>query len=148
MTQSLNPSDIFLQGAAPVIAPETRQIVQGELPMMGLLRGPDDLLPSTLGTFGDDEEAATRFAIRWAWDHRRVKMDQSNAADHIGVSKSHLCNILSGKKYLPPHKINAYEWIVGNRAVSQTIERFRAIREQEQTRQLAALIAQNMVRAA
>ena len=116
--------------------------------LLSLLKAPEDIREDMLRTFGDEEEVAIKFAIRWAWDHRRVRMDQSNAAEHIGVSKSHLCNILSGKKYLPPHKINTYEWIVGNRAVSQTIERFRHIREGEQTRQLAELIAQNMVRAA
>jgi len=75
-------------------------------------------------------------------------MDQSHAAQHIGIAASHFCNILSGKKYLPPHKINSFEWLCGNRAVSMTIERFRLIRENEQTRQLAEVIAQQMTRAA
>jgi hypothetical protein len=132
----------------PVTLQVTPVIVQGELPLIGLLKGPETLLDRVVGGFGDDEETATRFAVRWAWDHRRVAMSQNDAATHMGIPASHLCNILSGKKYLPPHKINAYEWIVGNRAVSQTIERFRAIREQEQTRQLAALIAEQLTRAA
>lgn len=115
---------------------------------MGLLRSPDLIREDVLRTFGDDEQAATEFAIRWAWDHRRVQMSQNQGAEHIGIAASHFCNILSGRKYLPPHKLNSYEWTVGNRAVSQTIERFRVIREQAQARQLADLIAANIVRAA
>jgi hypothetical protein len=133
----------------PVTLPVTPVIAQGELPILCLLKAPETLLQRDIGAFGDDEEAATNFAIRWAWDHRRVKsLSQAEAAMHIGIAASHFCNILSGRKYLPPHKINAYEWIVGNRAVSQTIERFRVIRESEQTLQLAAIIARQMTRAA
>lgn len=124
-------------------------IVQQELHILGLLKSPDDVRIDILRTFGDAEEFAVKFAVRWAWDNRRVKpMTQEKAAEHIGMRSSHLSNILNGKKYLPPHKINSYEWIVGNRAVSRTIERFRVIREQEQTRQLADLIAEQIVRAA
>jgi hypothetical protein len=133
----------------PVMPPIRRGIVQEELPILCLLKAPDTLLQRDVGAFGDEEESATNFAIRWAWDHRRVKsLSQAEAAMHIGIAASHFCNILSGRKYLPPHKINAYEWIVGNRAVSQTIERFRLIRESEQTLQLAAIIARQMTRAA
>lgn len=119
------------------------------LPLIGLLKSPDPIREDVLRTFGDEEEAATNFAIRWAWDHRRIQgMSENRAAELIGVAASHLCNILSGRKYLPPHKINAYESIVGNRAVSQTIERFRVLREQEQTRQLAEEIAKQMMQRA
>lgn len=124
-------------------------IVQTQLSLLGLLKSPDDIRIDILRTFGDAEEAAVKFAIRWAWDKRRVQpMSQAVAAEHIGLSNSHFCNILSGKKYLPPHKINAFEWVVGNKAVSRTIERFREIREQEQTMQLAKLIAEQLTRAA
>ena len=121
--------------------------MQAELPIISLLRAPEPLRDDVLRTFGDEEEAAVRFAIRWAWDHRRVKMDQSHAAEHIGIAASHFCNILAGKKYLPPHKINSFEWICGNRAVSMTIERFRTIREKEHSMQLAQVIAEQMTRA-
>ena len=120
-----------------------------ELPMIGLLRAPDPIREDILRTFGDEEEAATEFAIRWAWDNRRSKsMTQSTAAERIGIAASHFCNILAGKKYLPPHKINAYEYAVGNRAVSMTIERFRQIHERELVAGLARVVAENMVRAA
>lgn len=114
-----------------------------------MLRAPDPIREDILRTFGDEEEAATEFAIRWAWDNRRSKqMTQATAAEHVGVAPSHFCNILAGKKYLPPHKINAYEWVVGNKAVSMTIERFQLIRERELIAGVARVVAENMVRAA
>lgn len=120
-----------------------------ELPLLAILRAPDPIRDDVLRTFGDEEEGATGFAIRWAWDNRRSKgLTQATAAERIGIAPSHFCNILAGKKYLPPHKINAYEHTVGNRAVSMTIERFRQIRERELVSHLAQAVAENMVRAA
>lgn len=120
-----------------------------ELSLLAVLRAPDPIRDDVLRTFGDDEEGATKFAVRWAWDHRRVReMSQAKAAAHIGMPASHFSNILSGAKYLPPHKINLYEQVVGNRAVSMTIDRFRQIRERELVAGLARIVAENMVRAA
>lgn len=125
------------------MSPLTPEIVQQELSILGLLKCPEDIREDVLRTFGDSEDAAVTFAIRWAWDHRRCRpMSQAVAAQHIGISASHFCNILSGTKYLPPHKINAFEWVVGNKAVSRTIERFAQLREREQALQIAQLIVQ------
>ena len=124
-------------------------VFQTELKILGLLRAPDPIRDDILRSFGDDEEAATLFAIRWSWDHRRSKdMSQRVSAEYMGIPASHFSNILNGQKYLPPQKINAFEWIVGNRAVSMTIERFRRIRERELVAGLAKAVAENMVRAA
>ena len=112
-----------------------------ELPLVGLLKGPEDVRDDILRTFGDDEEKATKFAVKWSWLHRRVKsLDQRTAAERMGIPAPHLSNIPNGKKHLPPHKINAFEWITGNRAVSMTIERYRVIREQEHALLLAKAI--------
>lgn len=120
-----------------------------EFPFLAVLKAPDQIREDVLRTFGDDEEKATKFAVRWAWDHRRSQgMTQSKAAEFIHIKPSHFCNILSGKKYLPPHKINSYEQVVGNRAVSMTIDRFRQIRERDLVAGLAQAVAENMVRAA
>ena len=120
-----------------------------ELPLIAELKGPAPIREDTLRSFGDDEEEAVLFAIRWAWDNRRVRqMTQRRAAELLGVPASHLSNILNGAKHLPPYKINAYEWIVGTKAVSQTIERFRVLREQAMVSQLAQAVAANIVRAA
>jgi transcriptional regulator with XRE-family HTH domain len=112
-----------------------------ELPLIGLLRAPDPIRDDVLRTFGDQEEKATKFAVQWAWLHRRDKtLDQRTAAQRMGIPSPHLSNILNGKKHLPPHKINGFEWCCGNRAVSMTIERFRKIREEEQALVLAKAI--------
>ena len=100
--------------------------MQSELPILGLLKAPAPLLEHQLLAFGDEEEVAVKQAIQWAWRNRRIKgLDQKSAAVNMGIPPPHLSNILNSKKHLPPHKINAFEWIVGNRAVSMTIERFR-----------------------
>jgi hypothetical protein len=114
---------------------------QGELGLVALLRGPDLVREDILAAFGDDETKAIKTAVRWAWDHRRVKgMTQSVASGHIGVKAPHFANILNGKKYLPPERLNAFEWICGNRAVSLTLERFRKIREERSALELARAI--------
>jgi hypothetical protein len=123
--------------------------MQSELPIIGLLRSPDEIREDTLRTFGDDEEGATRFAIKWSWNNRRDKsLDKSTAAQRCGIKAPHFSNIINGKKHLPPHKINAYEWVMGNKAVSMTIERFQQIRERDLVAGLARVVAENMVRAA
>jgi hypothetical protein len=110
-------------------------------PLIALLRGPDLVRDDILATFGDDEIKAVKAAVRWGWDHRRVRnLTQSFASAQIGVKPSHFANILNGKKYLPPERLNAYEWIVGNRAVSLTIDRFRRIREEQSALELARAI--------
>jgi hypothetical protein len=120
-----------------------------ELPLIGLLKAPAEVREDVLRTFGDTEEDAVKFAVRWAWDNRRIKaMSQAVAATHLGMPNSHFTNILNRKKYLPPHKINAFEWLMGVRAVSQTIERFRLIRERELVEGMGRVIAENMIRRA
>ena len=114
--------------------------MQAELSILGLLKAPAPLLEHQLLAFGDEEERAVKTAIQWAWIHRRVKMDQSVAAAHMDIPAPHLSNILNGKKHLPPHKINSFEWICGNRAVSMTIERFRLIREEQHALVIARVI--------
>jgi predicted XRE-type DNA-binding protein len=122
---------------------------QRELPLVALLRGPEQVRDDILRTFGDYEEAAFTYAVRWAWDHRRVKdMTQARASELMGIQAPHFSNILSGKKYLPVQKINAFEAVVGNSAVSQTVSRFADIRKRQMADQLANLIAENIVRAA
>jgi hypothetical protein len=123
--------------------------MQTELPLIGLLRSPEQIRDDVLRTFGDEEEVATKFAVRWAWDNRRIKaMSQHSAAQHVGMPASHFSCVLNGQKYLPPHKINSFEWVVGNHAVAQTIARFAAIRENEQAKQIGLLVAETLVKAA
>ena len=122
---------------------------QRELPLVALLRGPETVRADILGSFGDLEDTAFTYAVRWSWDHRRVRdLTQSRASELMGIKAPHLSNILSGRKYLPAHKVNAFEAITGNTAVSQTMDRFAEIRKRQMADQLANLIAENIVRAA
>lgn len=123
--------------------------MQTELPIIGLLRTPDQIREDILRTFGDEEEEATRFAVQWSWNNRRDKtLTKRSAAQRCGIPAPHFSNIVSGKKHLPPHKINSYEWTMGNLAVSMTIARFKVIRERDLVAVLARVVAENMVRAA
>lgn len=130
-TRALVPSQPVAERPAPLTA-------QRELGLLSLLKSPDLVRGDVLRSFGDQEELAVRASITWAWNHRRVRsMTKRSAAEHVGVKPPHFTNILNGKKYLPPHKLNAFEWVVGNRAVSLTIDRFRLIREEQSVMQLA-----------
>jgi plasmid maintenance system antidote protein VapI len=41
-------------------------------------------------------------AVAWCWAMRRIKgMGVTEAARYLGMPKSHLSNIINGKKYLP-----------------------------------------------
>lgn len=123
--------------------------MQTELSIIGLLRAPDLVREDILRTFGDDEEASTRFAVQWAWNNRRDKtLTKRLAAQRCGIVAPHFTNIINGKKHLPPHKINAYEWVMGNKAVSMTIDRFRAIRERDLVAGVARVVAEHIVNAA
>lgn len=115
----------------------------GELNLMCLINGPTPVTPETVGTFGDDEEAAIKKAIDWAWRHKRVRtMTKRHGAQLVGMSHSHFVNMTNGKKYLPPAKINSYEWTVGNTAISQTIQRFQKLRQEKMALKLATMIVQ------
>lgn len=104
---------------------------------------------SVLASFGDEEEAAVQAAITWAWLNRRVKrMSQRRAAELLGLTNSHLSNIFSGDKYLPPQKLNQFEWVCGNTAVTQTLARFREARERAMVNELAQLLAEQIGRVA
>lgn len=116
--------------------------MQNELTgLLALLKGPDLVRADILASFGDNEEKATKAAIAWAWNNRRVKdMTKRVAAEHCGIRPPHFSNILNGKKHLPPFKINAFEWVMGNRAVSLTIDRFREMRKEESALELARAV--------
>lgn len=115
--------------------------MQTELNIMCLIKGPSPITDEQVCSFGDDEDSALRKAIEWSWNHRRVSgMTKKRGAELAGMQHSHFTNMVNGKKHLPPSKINAFEWTVGNTAISQTILRFREIRKKEMAASLAELI--------
>lgn len=119
-----------------------------ELPLIAEIKKPQPIPQEQVNLFGGDEEPAIQQSIRWAWVNRRIqRMSQRRAADLCGMSASHFSNMLQGDKYLPPQKLNQFEWVVGNTAVSQTIQKFRQERESQIVKQVAAVIAEQMVAA-
>lgn len=121
----------------------------GELPLLAELKPPAAVDKAVLAGFGDDEEVAVRAALTWAWLERRVRgMTQRAAAERCGIKSQHFSLMLKGSKYLPLSKLNAFEQTVGNTAVSQTIERFRRLRDERLRHELAELIAHSLTRAA
>lgn len=60
--------------------------------------GEPEFLPESIVSRIRSEEEA----VAWCWARRRVKgMGVTEAARYLGMPKSHLSNILNGKKYLP-----------------------------------------------
>lgn len=63
-------------------------------------------------------------AVQYVWAHRRIKgMGVTEAARYLGMPKSHLSNILSGKKYLPWGKRIELQRLCGNWILRQWEDR-------------------------
>ena len=58
-------------------------------------------------------------AVRLCWDCRRIRYSLSDAAALLLMPKSHLSNILSGKKYLPNDFRIRFQALCGNWAIRQ-----------------------------
>lgn len=125
------------------------QATNGELPLLAAMRAPAKVEEATVAAFGEVEESAVKAAIRWAWLHRRIPgLSLRHAAELIGMKAPHFSNTLRGSKYLPLHCLNRFEPVMGNTAVSQTLERFRRLHEQSITRELADVVAEQLRRSA
>jgi hypothetical protein len=63
-------------------------------------------------------------AVAWCWAMRRIKgLGVTEAARYLGMPKSHLSNILSGKKYLPWGKRVELQRLCGNWLIRQWEDR-------------------------
>jgi hypothetical protein len=63
-------------------------------------------------------------AVAWCWAQRRIKgMGVTEAARYLGMPKSHLSNILNGKKYLPFGKRIELQRLCGNWLIRQWEDR-------------------------
>jgi hypothetical protein len=63
-------------------------------------------------------------AVSYCWAHRRIKgMGVTEAARYLGMPKSHLSNVLNGKKYLPWGKRRELQMLCGNWAIRQWEDR-------------------------
>jgi transcriptional regulator with XRE-family HTH domain len=87
-------------------------------------------------------------AVAWCWALRRIKgMGVTEGARYLGMPKSHLSNILNGKKYLPFGKRVELQRLCGNWLIRQFEDRQcgfvtkRETPEQRQIRELEARLA-------
>lgn len=88
-------------------------------------------------------------AVAWCWAQRRIKgLGVTEAARYLGMPKSHLSNILSGKKYLPWGKRVEIQRLCGNWLIRQWEDRHvgfvtqRETAEQRRIRELEARLEQ------
>ena len=81
--------------------------------------GPPDFLPESIVSRIRTEEEA----VAWCWARRRVKFGVTEAARYLGMPKSHLSNILNGKKYLPWGKRVELQRLCGNWLIRQWEDR-------------------------
>lgn len=84
-------------------------------------------------------------AVAWCWAYRRVRgMGVTEAARYLGMPKSHLSNILNGKKYLPWGKRVELQRLCGNWLIRQWEDRkcgFVTVQETPEQRRIRELEA-------
>jgi plasmid maintenance system antidote protein VapI len=81
--------------------------------------GEPEFLPASIVSRIRTEEEA----VAWCWARRRVKFGVTEAARYLGMPKSHLSNILNGKKYLPWGKRVELQRLCGNWLIRQWEDR-------------------------
>jgi hypothetical protein len=83
-------------------------------------------------------------AVLMCWAHRRVKYTVSHASALLELPKSHLSQILSGRKYLPNGFRGRFQRLCGNWAIRQYEDRaegFQTVLESAEQRELRKLRA-------
>ena len=102
--------------------------------------GPAEFLSEAIvARIGSEDEA-----VAWCWAKRRVKLSVTEAARYLGMPKSHLSNILAGKKYLPFGKRIELQRLCGNWLIRQWEDRqcgFITQQESHEQREIRVLRA-------
>lgn len=113
--------------------------MQTEMPMLQGLATPEWLSEFLIGRLRNEHDA-----LLLCWNKRRIKYSMSDAAALLGLPKSHLSNILSGKKYLPYDMRVRFQQFCGNFAIRQWEDKvfgFRTVPESPQEREIRELKA-------
>lgn len=114
--------------------------MQKEMPFFDVVGEPDmvpDFLIARLRNEAD--------AVVLCWAKRKVKYTLTDAAVLLGLPKSHLSNILSGKKYLPFDFRIRFQALCGNWAIRQyedAVCGFTTCRETPEQRRIRELETQ------
>jgi hypothetical protein len=88
--------------------------MQQEMPLFQAMKEPEWLPEYLIGRLRNEHDS-----VLLCWNRRRVKYSMSDAAALLGLPKSHLSNILAGKKYLPFDMRIKFQTFCGNFAIRQ-----------------------------
>lgn len=113
---------------------------QREIPLMGVVAAPEWLNPMWIDRCRDEADA-----VALCWAKRRVKYSLTHAAALMDMPKSHLSQILSGKKYLPNGFRGRFQRLCGNWAIRQwedKAEGFSTVLESPEQQEIRRLKAQ------
>jgi hypothetical protein len=113
--------------------------MQAEIPILQPIKAPDWLPESLIGRLRNEHDA-----VLLCWNKRRIKYSMSDAAALLGLPKSHLSNILAGKKYLPYDMRIRFQIFCANYAIRQYEDRamgFITVQETPEQRKIRELEA-------
>lgn len=113
--------------------------MQREMPFFEVVGEPQMVSEQLIARLRNEADATVL-----CWAKRRVRYSLSDAAAILGMPKSHLSNILSGKKYLPFDFRIKFQALCGNWAIRQyedSICGFRSVVETPEQRRIRELEA-------
>jgi hypothetical protein len=114
--------------------------MQREMPFFEVVGEPEMVAEQLIARLRNEADATVL-----CWAKRRVRYSLSDAAAILGMPKSHLSNILSGKKYLPFDFRIKFQALCGNWAIRQyedSICGFRSVIETPEQRRIRELESQ------
>lgn len=114
--------------------------MQREMPFFEVVGEPQMVSEQLIARLRNEADATVL-----CWAKRRVRYSLSDAAAILGMPKSHLSNILSGKKYLPFDFRIKFQALCGNWAIRQyedSICGFRSVIETPEQRRIRELESQ------
>lgn len=88
--------------------------MQQEMGLLQQIKEPEWLPEYLIGRLRNEHDS-----VLLCWNKRRIKYSMSDAAALLGLPKSHLSNILAGKKYLPYDMRVRFQTFCGNFAIRQ-----------------------------
>jgi hypothetical protein len=111
--------------------------MQQEMALLQQIKEPEWLPEYLIGRLRNEHDS-----VVLCWNKRRIKYSMSDAAALLGLPKSHLSNILAGKKYLPYDMRIRFQTFCGNFAIRQYEDRvsgFKTITETPEQRRIREL---------
>ena len=114
--------------------------MQREMPFFDVVGEPEMVAEFLVGKLRSESDA-----VMLCWAKRRVRFSMSSASAVLGMPKSHLSNILAGKKYLPHDFRIKFQALCGNWAIRQyedSVCGFVSVRETPEQREIRELRSQ------